>query len=119
MMTNRYPDFNLKDRTWWLNGREGVWGDSIPILAIRRAREFSGTLTIRLDYPLNEAVTLTVEQPAGGWTWADFCFAVADAYERVYREQPTNVWGHEIGDLVLQGYAKKNRDGSWTPVIGS
>jgi hypothetical protein len=40
---------------------------------------------------------VTVEQPAGGWTWADFCFAVADAYERVYREQPTNVWGHDIG----------------------
>jgi hypothetical protein len=93
MMTDRYPDFNLKDRTWWTNGREGVWGDSIPLSALHRVREFSGTLTIRLDYPLNEAVILTVEQPAGGWTWADFCHAVADAYERIYREQPTNVWG--------------------------
>jgi hypothetical protein len=118
-MTERYPDFALEGREWWTNGMEGTWCETPPLAAWKRLPDMHGTITIRLSYPLHTPVSFTVDEPASGWSWVAFCTACADGYERIYREQPENVWGHEIGNLVIEGYATRNRDGSWTPMVGS
>jgi hypothetical protein len=98
-------------------------------------------MTIGFDYPLSTPVQRQFHH-AGGFTLANFAAAVADGYEQIYAEEevsatadpapggmllnrsPTNgvhgIWGHGIGDLVLECVAAPAaRDSVWQLFVGS
>jgi hypothetical protein len=56
-------------------------------------------------------------EPRGGWTWEIFALVIAGCYQEAYQE-PANVWGHVLAELVLEGSARLV-DGCWVPDIGS
>jgi hypothetical protein len=111
------------------------------------SRDAAGHLTdaesITVD-PLREPVK-QIFQHAGGFTIGEFCAAVADGYERIYREEEESrtksvelhpeeslllnraktdgvhgIWGHDLDDLVIEIiHAPKTKNGIWTISVGS
>jgi hypothetical protein len=98
------------------------------------------SIEIRFSYPLRSAHVFTFERP-GGWTRQAFYDAVRAKYQEIYdTEERTRtasagqlapeiinrsktdgvygIWGHVIGDLVLEG-AEIGADGVWQLDIGS
>jgi hypothetical protein len=94
------------------------------------------TITFTIDYPVTNpmVVTLTHEDKSP-WTRRQFIEAVIAAYKDIYAAEvdpghipgmlnrktstgPFGIWGHDIGDLVLEG-AYKNNDGTWGLTVGS
>jgi hypothetical protein len=98
------------------------------------------SIEIRFAYPLRSAHVFTFERP-GGWTRQAFYDAVRAKYQEIYdTEERTQtapvgqlapgiinrsktdgvygIWGHVIGDLVLEG-AEIGADGVWDLLVGS
>jgi hypothetical protein len=99
------------------------------------------SIPIAFDYPLNGEHVFTFERP-GGWTRQAFYDAVRAKYREIYAEEERTrtlpaerlpgsmlvnrpktdgkygIWGHVIGDLVLEG-AEMDTDGVWKLDIGS
>src|SRR5580700_3465963 len=87
-------------------------------------------IKILIDYPLTRPSTFEVKCPnPEGWTEVEFLDAVHAAYRAVYSleddsgragnlynlgksDGPVGIWGHDIGDLYLEG-AIKRTDGTW------
>jgi hypothetical protein len=80
-------------------------------------------ITIVYDYPLSREVKIAHKQK-GGWTRADIARVIREDYERIYRDEdsavepaqhesagPYGIWGHEIGDLVIEAvkYDRESR----------
>lgn len=89
--------------------------------------EPTATLRLRLDYPLDHPVLFERTHEDGSpWTKRQLVEAVRDAYREVYgaaaHDQslplPENVWGHSIGNLILDE-AERGPDGVWVLVVGS
>ena len=74
-------------------------------------------IRVTIDYPLENPVH-RVFTKAGGFTIADFYYAVADAYSEIYADPNSEIWGHGIADLFLEGYGV-NDDGSYWLAVGS
>ena len=106
-----YPTFDIDSREWWVNEDFSV---DPPRIVKEPISKLPRKLTIRIDYPVNRSVEFTREDD---WTWLKFANFVADCYEEVYKN-PDNIWGHEIGQLVLEGGAY-HRGAVWIPMIGS
>jgi hypothetical protein len=80
-----------------------------------------GSIKVRFDYPLDG--TGVVLEFAGPVTIRKFVSHVAEAYERIYREEAATpgkyaIWGHDPGDLYLEGFAP-GKDNVWTLYMGS
>lgn len=99
--------------------------------------EPSPSLRFTINYPLTNPKTISLTHDDGtGWTEQQFVEAVITEYETVYAEEGENpghipgmlnrapskgihgIWGHDLGDLVLEG-ATKGADGSWILAVGS
>jgi hypothetical protein len=83
------------------------------------------TIRIRFDYPLGEDVYFTFQswddaENKNGFTRQQFLDCVRKGYSRIYRKpQASGVWGHRMGDLVLQGAYRANRTNVFVLGIGS
>jgi hypothetical protein len=99
------------------------------------------SIEIAFDYPLADEHVFKFER-SGGWTRQAFYDAVRAKYREIYAEEErtrtlpaerlpgsilvnrpkTNgkygIWGHVIGDLVLEG-AERDKHGVWVLAIGS
>jgi hypothetical protein len=106
-------DFHIADKKWWI---ADDWQDAVPEFATRRLTE-QEEITVIFSYPLNKEVSRTFKN-SGGFTLAEFCTVIADSYAEIYRDQPDNIWGHDIRDLVIEGFGV-NQDGSYRLAIGS
>jgi len=98
--------------------------------------EPSPILKFKIDYPVTNPKEVELTHEDGrGWTRREFVEAVRSAYVEIYSaeadpghvpgtlnrgrsEGPYGIWGHDIGDLVLEGAAKLP-DGSWDLIVGS
>lgn len=94
-------------------------------------------VNIEFDYPLSHSVILKFESEKG-FTIFDFYGCIYDGYKRIYEEEeqgvdPGNIpgmynrkttngvhgiWGHALGDLVIEGVSK-NVKGIYELSIGS
>lgn len=96
-------------------------------------------IAIEFVYPLERPVIRTFER-RGGFSKRDFAEAVSRGYAAIYSEEEKSrtldpapsgmllnrsrtdgvhgIWGHGIGDLVLEG-AGRDKNGVWHPYIGS
>ena len=108
-----FTDFLIVNRKWWVNDE---FTATTPAPANERLTD-AEQITVVIDYPLNKPLRRTVTK-AGGYSIADFCNAVADMYTELYADPTSEVWGHNIGDLVIEGFAV-NPDGSYQLAIGS
>ncbi len=69
---------------------------------------------IQYDYPLSGKFVLSIDHPTGKteWTRRELFLAIKSGYERIYAEEedadltdeagPYGIWGHDIGDLVVE-----------------
>lgn len=98
--------------------------------------EPSSTLRFIVDYPLTRYRSVEVTHENGSpWTQTQFVEEVRKAYAEIYAAEkdpghipgtlnrstsdgPYGIWGHDLGDLVLEG-AEKKEDGSWELIVGS
>jgi hypothetical protein len=90
-----------------------------------------------ISYPLTRPKHVEyVHEDGSPWSQRQFVEAVVKAYAEVYAEEgddpghlpgmlnratstgPYGIWGHDLGDLVLEG-ATKLDDGSWSLMVGS
>lgn len=98
------------------------------------------TIKFKIEYPLTNPKSIALTHEDGtGWTKQQFADAVRAEYKKVYEEEeaaagnprnipgmlnrarsagPHGIWGHDIGDLVLEGI-EKLADGSWALCMGS
>jgi len=95
------------------------------------------TVTFKIDYPLTTPyIHQETHTDGSGWTQAQFIAAVRRAYFLVYAAEgddpghvpgmlnrarshgPFGIWGHDLGDLYLEGAIKQD-DGSWQLEVGS
>src|SRR5690349_4298052 len=59
-------------------------------------------INIVLDYPLDHEYTFEMQR-AGGWTLHDILLEVRTLYLNIYRNPDKyGVWGHGIGDLMVE-----------------
>lgn len=109
-------DFSIARRQWWIGGD---WRDTAPKAEFYRAKLTNETqVTVEFDYPLDVPHRMTFDVPADS-TYATLAGLVADHYHTIYADPAKyQVWGHTLGDLVLEG-AQKRPDGVWQLVIGS
>jgi len=73
----------------------------------------SPEIEIVFDYPLSHEVTLPFSNDGKPFTRRDFWRAVYEGYTQIYREEdeaerqdfdgPYGIWGHDIGDLHIEG----------------
>ena len=101
--------------------------------------ESSWFLRFKIDYPLSRPVTIERFHVDGnGWTQKQFVEMICRVYADIYAaeddpghipgmlnrgksEGPYGIWGHDIGDLVLE-YATKvgeGEDAHWQLGVGS
>jgi hypothetical protein len=101
-------------------------------------------ITVLVEYPVSGSWEFPLAPPKGGWTQASLARSIADLYHHIYEEEArtskvaaghvpglmnrdeTNgtfgVWGHDLGDLVLEGIDfDEDADGKpyLDPAIGS
>jgi hypothetical protein len=70
------------------------------------------TIVVKLDYPLGATVRFT-RTKKGGWTLQQIANEIHRIYQtKIYAgakvEDEYGVWGHDIGDLVLEGIDVRN-----------
>lgn len=63
-------------------------------------------ITIRYHYPLGADVDLPFKKK-GGWTRGELFNVIQEGYVKIYEEEDAGVknygiWGHDLGDLVLE-----------------
>lgn len=62
----------------------------------------AGTWTVTIDYPLSENYIFKVKGPISGY---DLAIKVAKEYVKIYKDiEKWGVWGHYLGDLVVEGF---------------
>lgn len=62
----------------------------------------AGTWTVTIDYPLSVEYTFKVKGPISGY---DLAIKVAKEYVKIYNAPKVwGIWGHGIGDLVVEGF---------------
>ena len=103
--------------------------DDMPVyqIAKREAELFysppgslPGKVRIVLDYPLDNPVLFEVELDTEAWSYADICKAIADKYLEIYENaEHHGVWGHDIGDLVIEGLVYFPSERLIYPEVGS
>lgn len=94
------------------------------------------TLRFTIEYPLTNPFHFNETHDNGlGWTEVEFADAVRRAYTQVYESEPDpghipgmlnrgksegayGIWGHDLGDLYLEGAVRED-DGSWRLLVGS
>lgn len=98
------------------------------------------TFQFKIDYPLSNPKSVSITHDDGsGWTRQQMVNAIRTEYIKVYVEEeaavgnpghitgmlnrrtssgPHGIWGHDIGDLVLEGITRLT-DGSWELCVGS
>jgi hypothetical protein len=82
-----------------------------------RTREFDlpkGIYELKLTYPLSEPYVAEIEAPSG-LTTVGVINQIVQAYHEIYRDpQRYGVWGHEIGDLVIEAIeVRGNKISAW------
>ena len=104
-----------------------------------RVLDERSSVPVIFDYPLSRPVTFVLEAD-GPFTVRKFAEAVARKYAEIYAEEDATsdnapelvpgtlnrdltsghygIWGHGIGDLVLE-FASRQPDGNWRLFIGS
>ena len=96
-----------------------------PNEVITKAKE----ITIHFNYPLDNAADFTFKSK-NGFTRKKFYECIAKGYKRIYREEEADdgnpghisgmynratsngrygIWGHDIGDLVIEGVEKRGK----------
>ena len=82
-------------------------------------------IQIEYDYPLSVSVRRS-HRRKGGWTRIALARTIRKDYERIYWEEdrrpgkgPYGIWGHDIGDLVIEGATYYKRTGIVRLSIGS
>lgn len=110
------------------------WPDSNKIMQLSPLLQFS------IDYPLNKPKSIDVVHHDGSaWTQKQFVDEVCKQYKEVYAEEdaavgdpghidgmlnrqqsngPHGIWGHDIGDLYLEGTTQL-KNGKWDLGVGS
>jgi hypothetical protein len=103
MMEDGFPSFSIVRREVggtfggrWVSGKGGVMrykSDNLP-----------ESVRGLIDYPLEVPVVFPINAGSEPWSIWDICCAFAEQYVRVY-EHPHRygVWGHDIGDLWIEG----------------
>ena len=59
------------------------------------------TYILKIDYPLNHSIKYKVGSKKG-MTLSQLIDEIQNLYERTYNEQPKNIWGHSLEQLVLE-----------------
>lgn len=132
-----YSKFSIDYDPRWSDWDRPV---AVPVTKLDRVKIIGGdekvilahTITIEYDYPLSVKVRFTHTRK-GGWTRNALARAIQKDYKRIYREEdagvgkptgnipgmlnrdfsdgPYGIWGHDIGDLVVEcvNYSVKKR----------
>jgi hypothetical protein len=130
---SRDPDY----QGGWSPGIETEDDDIIDADEIITTRD---SIFIKFDYPLSRAVSFSYHKKRPeGFSRRDFYKCILAGYHRIYSEEhkavgdpghipgmlnrqssegPYGIWGHDIGDLVLEGVID-NDDGTFDLLIGS
>jgi hypothetical protein len=92
-------------------------------------------ITIHFGYPLTHATDMEFVHP-GGFSYRNFLQAVHDGYAKIYAaekdpgrahansmnrgrsEGPYGIWGHDMGDLFLEGI-EETAPGKFQILVGS
>jgi hypothetical protein len=116
------------------NDDEDMW-DTIPPDYGDEILQGEPTLKFTVTYPLTNPYAVEfVHEDGSPWTRRQFIDAVIASYKVVYSSEPDpghitgmlnrqrsegpfGIWGHDIGDLVLEGAAKNGEE--WELHIGS
>lgn len=80
------------------------YGDKVPNIKYMTEKVWAGkTIAIEFDYPIHTPVVFSYSRK-GGWTLGQVIQKVIDGYEKIYESDYLyGIWGHNIGDLVLEG----------------
>jgi len=80
------------------------YGDKVPNIKYMTEKVWAGKeIRIEFDYPLDETYPMTFSRK-GGWTLGQVIQKVIDGYAMIYKNDTRyGIWGHAIGDLVLEG----------------
>jgi len=79
------------------------------------------SIEVTFDYPLGSAPTFVLKRRAGakGITRRVFAAFVQRTYRKIYaNEERYGIWGHDIGDLALEG-AQESKPGQFKLLVGS
>jgi len=79
------------------------------------------SIEVTFDYPLGSAPTFVLKRRAGakGITRRVFAAFVQRIYRKIYaNEERYGIWGHDIGDLALEG-AQESKPGKFKLLVGS
>ncbi len=79
------------------------------------------SIEVQFDYPLGSVPTFILKRRAGakGITRRVFAAFVQRTYRKIYaNEERYGIWGHDIGDLVLEG-AQERKPGKFKLHVGS
>lgn len=134
-----YARFSIDyDPGWALSGHV-TRNMAVPVTQLSSAKIIKGdekvilahSITIEYDYPLSVKVQFTHKRK-GGWTRTALARQIQKDYERIYLEEdvdvgptahipgmlnrdrshgPYGIWGHDIGDLVIErvSYSRRKR----------
>jgi len=76
--------------------------------------------TLRIDYPLDVGVGFPVKTGKQGMDITEILGTIGDAYEKVYATpNHFGIWGHGIGDLVLESVTVDHDSKLITLSVGS
>lgn len=122
----QYED--CKGEPWAMPVDNSYWKKKYGELEIINPNEIitkAQEITIQFDYPLSNEVDFTFKSK-NGFTRKKFYECIVKGYKRIYAaeddpghipgmynrassEGPYGIWGHDIGDLVVEGVYKKGK----------
>lgn len=112
---------NIKSFDIWISARRPISENGREELLVidRGAKVLEGQqrvtqtarITIVYEYPLHGTHEI-IHNRKTGWTLQQICAAVQNDYKKIYdRPNRYGIWGHGIGDLVIESiqYNPRNR----------
>jgi len=129
----------MKKRQYCIDYYDSVWDDACAMMIDPKYSEESKiiqpneviikahTIEIEYDYPLETTVRFK-HTDKRGWTRRRLFKAIQKDYLRIYREEdaaeydddsPYGIWGHDLGDLHLEGLTYDPDKKLVTLIIGS
>lgn len=122
-MKRKIIDFDMPDPdgSAWKESFYISTGNPVEVLNGSDLISKRKSIKIQFDYPLGSAPTFVLKRRAGakGITRRVFAAFVQRTYRKIYaNEERYGIWGHDIGDLVLEG-AEERKPGKFKLHVGS
>ena len=78
------------------------------------------TYSLTIDYPLDVPLVVSIETGPEGMGFSQLLNKIGKSYKKAYENDDVHgIWGHDIGDLVLESVSVNHENKKITLFVGS